>query len=87
MCWSITTFTNMATNTDDEIARMKREIDDDIKSLMEKGISPPRPGQDEEYLDTVQKELEMQKKMIYIGAGIGVAVLIVVATMYLRRKR
>jgi len=54
---------------------------------MEKGISPPRPGQDEEYLDTVQKELEMQKKMIYIGAGIGVAVLIVVATMYLRRKR
>jgi len=77
----------MATNTDDEIARIKREIDDDIKSLMEKGISPPRPGQDEEYLDTVQKELEMQKKMIYIGAGIGVAVLIVVATMYLRRKR
>lgn len=60
------------------------------KSLMEKGIKPPGAEAYESSLRWMQnrkKQLEMQKLMIYVGSGIGVAAMVVLATMFLRRKK
>ena len=60
------------------------------KSLMEKGIKPPGTEADKSVLRWTEKrnkQFKMQKIMIYVGSGIGVAVIVVLATMFLRRKR